>query len=186
MHVWPGGGMATGILASAAFWTLVAPAKEERSAEERVATFAFFAFAKGLTLGPALEGVVAARPDVVLRALAASAVCFACFSLAAVFARRRSYLYLGAALGTASLYLILVSMFNSLFGSLLAHEVQVYGWLAVFVGYCIFDTQVCVEDFYNGQRDVARHAAQLYVDVVDLFFKLLELLLRKEDSRKRR
>ena len=42
-----------------------------------------------------------------------------------VFARRRSYLYLGAALGTASLYLCLVGMFNMFFDSGVAHEVQV-------------------------------------------------------------
>lgn len=174
----------TGILAFAAMCNVLSPNKGKKR-EEQLASFAFFTALKGFTLGPVVGPLLGSRPDIVFTAAAGTLCVFACFSLAAAFAPRRSHLYLGGILGSAAMYLMLVNMCNIFFASQLAAEVSLYGWLLVFVGYCLFDTQVAIESFYGGNRDAVRHACQLYVDVVHLFMRILDLLLRKEQRKRR-
>lgn len=169
----------TGILAFAAMINILSGQKG-KSRAEKLASFAFFAVLKGFTFGPWLSPLMHSRPDVVFTAGAGTLCVFTCFSLAAALAPRRKYLYLAGVLGSASTYFMLVGLCNMFFASALATEVTVYGWLLVFLGYVVVDTQVAVESFYNGNRDTVQHACQLYIDVLHIFLRLIDILIRKE------
>lgn len=53
------------------------------------------AFTQGLVVGPLIDAVMYINPALVLTAFLATAAVFACFSLASMLSKRRSYLYLG-------------------------------------------------------------------------------------------
>ena len=53
------------------------------------------AFSQGLSVGPLVNAAINIDPSVVLTAFLGTSTVFACFSAAALVARRRSWLYLG-------------------------------------------------------------------------------------------
>lgn len=71
---------------------------------------------------------------------------FVSFSAAALVAKRRHFLYLGGILASAISGLCTLRMLNFFMGGTLSaglFAVELYGGLAVFMCYIIFDTQVC-------------------------------------------
>ena len=62
-----------------------------------------------------------------------------------MLARRRSYLFLGGALSSAISLMLVLRLGTWLLGSgqALAFPIELYHGLLVFVGYVLFDTQVC-------------------------------------------
>lgn len=55
--------------------------------------------------------------------------------------------------------------------------------------YIIYDTQVIIERAEQGDKDVPTHTMLLFVDLFDLFIKILRILQelqKKEDDRRRR
>lgn len=124
-------------------------------------------------------------------ALLGTTAVFACFSAAALLARRRSMLYLGGTLSSA------VSMFALarlgtwfLGGQRLLFEAELYLGLVLFVGYVLFDTQLAVERAEAGDRDEVRAALDLFVNFSAIFVRVLVILLRsaaaKDEQRERR
>ena len=75
---------------------------------------------------------------------------------------------------------------NLEFGFQMAFDIILYGTLAVFLGYVIFDTQVILEQEKAGDQDVLRHALQLYIDVVAIFIRIVVILLKREEDKNRR
>ena len=52
--------------------------------------------------------------------------------------------------------------------------------------YIIYDTQLIVEDSENGNRDVPTHSMILFMDLLDLFLKIVKVLIALlEDSIKK-
>lgn len=71
---------------------------------------------------------------------------FVSFSAAALVAKRRHFLYLGGILASAISGLCTLRMLNFFMGGTLSaglFAVELYGGLAMFMCYIIFDTQVC-------------------------------------------
>lgn len=56
---------------------------------------------QGLSLGSLIDLVLQTDPSILVTALLATTTIFACFAGAALFAKRRSYLYLGGVLSSA-------------------------------------------------------------------------------------
>lgn len=52
--------------------------------------------------------------------------------------------------------------------------------------YVIFDTQLIVEKLCAGDYNTQKHALLLFVDMVQLFIKVLRFLQESEDKKKRR
>lgn len=68
---------------------------------------------------------------------------FACFSAAALLSPRRQYLYLGGLLSSVLSTFMLMRVASFFFGGgALLFEAELYGGLAVFSGYVVYDTQV--------------------------------------------
>jgi hypothetical protein len=80
---------------------------------------------------------------------------FVSFSAAALVAKRRHFLYLGGILASAISVLCTLRMLNFFMGGTLSaglFAVELYGGLAIFMSYIIFDTQVFVWTCVGEQR----------------------------------
>merc|ERR1711934_688768 len=154
----------------------------------RLAVFHAAGLLMGINLGPLLAQVAFYRPDIILTALLGTAMIFVSFSAAALVAKRRHFLYLGGVLGSAISILYSMRMLNFFMGGTLSaglFAVELYGGLAMFMAYMIF------EDAHSGRRDFVAHALELLVDFVGVFVRLLVILQRnaqkkEEDERRRR
>ncbi len=67
----------------------------------RLAVFHVTGLLVGCNLSPMLVAVAMFRPDIIITALLGTCVIFACFSGAALLAKRRHFLYLGGVLASA-------------------------------------------------------------------------------------
>ena len=121
-----------------------------------------------------------------LIAFVGTVVVFACFSLSALLAKRRSYLYISGFLSSAMSLMFWMSLANMWFRSAAMYNLQIYGGLLLFSGYVIVDTQMIVEKAENGERDYLWHAAELFTDFVALFVRILIILMRNAQNGRKR
>jgi Bax inhibitor 1 len=67
-----------------------------------------------------------------------------------------------------------------------------YMMISLFIAclYIIYDTQVIVERAERGDKDVPTHTMMLFIDLFDLFIRILQILMElnkdKDDDRRRR
>uniref|UniRef100_A0A8C0RP93 Bax inhibitor 1 n=1 Tax=Canis lupus familiaris TaxID=9615 RepID=A0A8C0RP93_CANLF len=98
-------------------WLMATPHSHETE-QKRLGLLAGFAFLTGVGLGPALELCIAINPSILPTAFMGTAMIFTCFTLSALYARRRSYLFLGGVLMSAMSLMLLSSLGNLFFGSI--------------------------------------------------------------------
>eukprot|EP00475_Leptophrys_vorax_P042670 TRINITY_DN80498_c0_g1_i1.p1 TRINITY_DN80498_c0_g1~~TRINITY_DN80498_c0_g1_i1.p1 ORF type:complete len:260 (-),score=-6.74 TRINITY_DN80498_c0_g1_i1:396-1175(-) len=149
----------------------------------RTRLLAAVAFAQGLSVGPLVAAVADVQPGLVAVALGLTALAFACFSAAALTARRREYLYLGAFIATSASVMVGMRVAAWVFGpSVLLLYSELYGGLIVFCCYIVYDTQVIVERAAKGVRDHVTDALELLLDFVGVFVRLLAILMRNRQE----
>lgn len=153
---------------------------------KRALYFGSFAFFCGASLGNFIYILQSLHPSVLPTAFFGSVAIFSCFSFTAIFAKERSYLYLGSILSSCLMYLSLVSLFNIFFRSNIAFNFVLYASLLVYMGFVIYDTQVTIEEFKRGNRDYLVHALQLYIDLVAIFIRLCLILMDREEKKKQK
>lgn len=151
----------------------------------RAATFYLFALLDGLAAGPLVEIAVDADPRIPLIAFVAAAVVFAGFTVSALFAKRGSYLALGAFLWTALWGLLLLSFINVFASKLIGVGPLLYGGLLLMCGFVLYDTQAIVEKASRGDRDHIRHAMDLLIDFVGMVKRLIIIMVRNNQRRER-
>ena len=149
----------------------------------RFAAFCIFAFATGLGMAPLLHVISVTNPDTIPTAFLGAALIFVSFSLAALFTRKRYYLFLGAALMSAISMLTTFSFMNLFIRSPAIYQAELYIGLAIFCGFVIFDTQLIVEKRKAGDTDFIWHTLDLFIDFVELFRHLLIILNSKRNRR---
>ena len=157
-------------------WITMDSRKDEL--QRRMGLLCGFGFLEGLSVGPLLSLAVRIDPALIVTAFLGTVTVFACFSGAAVVAKRRAYLYLGGLLGSATSLLLLLGLANMFLRTPAFFLVQLYGGLLLFSGYVIFDTQMILEKAEGGSRDVVGHAATLFLDFVAIFVRILIILLK--------
>jgi len=156
-------------------WLSTVPQQE---LNKRLMILAGFGFAQGLSLGPLLEAVADIDPTIIITAFFGTCVVFACFSASALYAKRRSYLYLGGLLSSSLSLLLFLSLFNLFFRSSAVANVSIYFGLLVFSGFIIFDTQLMIERADQGNGDVVWDALSLFLDFINVFVRLLAILAK--------
>lgn len=152
---------------------------------QRLAILGVFGFLSGCNLGPLLEVAIAVNPALIVEALLGTSVVFACFSLAALYAPRGQYLYLGGTLLSVLSTLCVLSIVNLFIGSVLLYKAYLYISLAVMCGFVMFDTQLIIEKRRLGNTDYVSHGLELFIDFLSMFRKILILLTEKESQNKR-
>ena len=73
------------------------------------------------------------------------AMIFICFTLSALCARHRKYLFLGGILMSAMSLTLLSSLGNLFFGSIWLFQANLYVGLVVTCGFVLFDTHLIIE-----------------------------------------
>ncbi|KAJ0041612.1 hypothetical protein NL108_010914, partial [Boleophthalmus pectinirostris] len=133
-------------------WLAMTPHSPETE-KKRLGILAGFAFLTGLGLGPTLDFVIAVNPSIIVTAFLGTSVIFICFTLSALYARRRSYLFLGGTLMSSLSLLCVLSLVNLFVGSVMVFKMNLYLGLLVMCGFVLFDTQLIIEKAENGDKD---------------------------------
>ncbi|CAM9640771.1 unnamed protein product [Ascophyllum nodosum] len=181
----PVGGLMTTLAGFGALvWLRVDPDKTNRA--KRASILVLFGFLQGLGLAGLVDIVLEVDASILVTALLATTTVFLCFAGAALFSKRRSYLYLGGVLSTGILVLLSASLLSLFVRAEFLFNLQLYAGLAIFCGYVIYDTQVIVEKASLGDRDFAWHAVTLFVDFIAIFVRVCIILLRNREGGDRR
>lgn len=153
--------------------------------KKRLAILAGFAFLTGLGLGPLIDHVIAINPSIIVTAFLGTSIIFACFTLSALYAQRRSYLFLGGILMSGLTVVLVVSLLNIFFASAFLMKAHIYLGLAVMCGFVLFDTQLIIEKAEMGDKDYIWHCVDLFMDFVAIFRKILIILAMNEKEKKK-
>uniref|UniRef100_A0A8B9HZN8 Testis enhanced gene transcript (BAX inhibitor 1) n=1 Tax=Astyanax mexicanus TaxID=7994 RepID=A0A8B9HZN8_ASTMX len=123
---------------------------------------------------------------IIITAFLATSVIFTCFTLSALYAQRRSYLFLGGKQNSLppSLkhHLTIINLKKSACFFFQAH---VYIGLAIMCGFVLFDTQLIIEKAEMGDKDYIWHCVDLFLDFVTIFRKLMVILAMNEKDKKK-
>jgi len=181
------GGTLTSLLAVGTMF-YIATNRLSLQPQMRLASVAAFGLFKGMSLGPLLQHVMHIDPTIIVTAFLGTALVFGCFSVMAMYSKRRQHLYLGGLLSSAISFLFLLSVIGMFYNSSLIRSANLYLGLIVFCGYVLYDTQVIIEKVHNGSDDYMWHAVELFVDFVAIFVRLVIMLLdnanKQEDKKK--
>lgn len=138
-------------------------------------------------MGPFIHAVAEFEPQILIQAILYTSVAFVSFSCISLLSKRRSYLFLGGIIMTIVQCMCLYSLFSWGFGFRAFALPYLICGLLVACLYIIYDTQVIIERAEHGDKDVPTHAMMLFIDLFDLFIKILRILMElKENERKKR
>lgn len=136
----------------------------------------------GNLVGPAIHNIYYWAPDILIQAVAITSILFGSFSAVALFTKRRSYLFLGGIISSLMSTLFWYRMVTYFFGYRFGMTTDNIPFLMVglFVAclYIIYDTQIIIEQAERGHKDVPLHTMTLFVDLFDLFIKVLQILIK--------
>ncbi|KAF5735121.1 hypothetical protein HS088_TW15G00621 [Tripterygium wilfordii] len=184
-----GGLLTTFACVGSIVWLLSTPPYEER---KRVALLMAAALFEGASIGPLVDLAIEIDPSILITAFVGTGLAFGCFTVAAMLARRREYLYLGGLLSSGLSMLLWLHFASSIFGGSAAiFKFELYFGLLIFVGYIVVDTQDIVEKAHLGDLDYVKHALTLFSDFVAVFVRILIIMLKNsmekgEKKKKRR
>ncbi|NWR38360.1 BI1 inhibitor, partial [Tachuris rubrigastra] len=168
-------GFLTGLGALGLMVWLTATPHNRETEQKRLGMLVAFAFLTGSCLPDPFDPLLLS-PSIIPTAFLGTATIFACFSLSALYARRRSYLYLGGFLLSGLSLLLLSSLVNAFVRSTWVFTANLYVALMIMCGFVLFDTQLIIEKAENGDKDYIWHCIDLFLDFVNIFRELLMIL----------
>ncbi|NXD04937.1 BI1 inhibitor, partial [Certhia familiaris] len=176
-------GLLTGLGALGLMVWLTATPHSRETEQKRLGMLVGFAFltdpvpsTDGLQLAPKPSDPFLFTPSIIPTAFLGTATIFACFSLSALYARRRSYLYLGGFLLSGLTLMLLSSLINAFVRSTWLFTANLYVALMIMCGFVLFDTQLIIEKAESGDKDYIWHCVDLFLDFVNIFRELLMIL----------
>lgn len=159
--------------------------KSNTALKRRLSILGLFGFLNGSSIGPLIRQALLIENGelLVFISLLCTMAIFISFTLSAKYSKRRSFLYLGAFLGSALNMMGVLTLVSIFVPSLSFMFVRIYGGLLLFSGFVIYDTQIIIEQAFEGNRDVVGHALCLFLDFVNIFIRVLIILTRKGERR---
>jgi FtsH-binding integral membrane protein len=156
------------------------------SEDSRMMYLAGLAFMMGFLVGPSMHYLVDVEPMIVMQALMYTGVAFTSFSLISLKSKRRSYLFIGGIIMTMLQCMFLYRMIGWLTGYTHGGHGLVYLMFGLLMAclYIIYDTQIIVERAERGDKDVPSHTMMLFVDLFQLFIKILQILIKLNEDKK--
>lgn len=148
---------------------------------KRTFEISLFGILQGFSIGPLIKKVADIDNAIIYKALICTSIIFASFSISALVAKRRSYLYLSGFLTSSLLIFSIMNIMNIFYRSSQLDDIYLFGSLIVFSGFVIIDTQIIIEKTINGSRDFAGHAIELFLDALNIFIRILMILLKKSN-----
>lgn len=161
--------------------------QEKQNDNNRLLAFAAFGFFEGAAVGNLVGAVLEIDPNIVLYAFVGTCAIFLSFSLVALFADQRQYLFLGGVLMSAINAMLFMSFLNIFIRSAAVPWLELYGGLIVFSLYVIYDTQMILAKAESpAHRDSLGNAIELFIDFVAIFVRLLIILTKNSDKKKKK
>ncbi|KAJ3391599.1 hypothetical protein HDU92_008948 [Lobulomyces angularis] len=145
-----------------------------------------FAASKGFAISPLLGFVGFHNPGSIVVSLGAVAVLFVCFTYSAM--KSPNNMYSAGLLSSTMGILFWVQMMQWFVYSSKLQVIELYLGIALFSIYLIYDTQLMIQRANAGKKDELKDALNLYVDIFQLFIRILVLLnddKSKRDERRR-
>ncbi|KAL5258466.1 hypothetical protein ACHWQZ_G009089 [Mnemiopsis leidyi] len=139
----------------------------------------------GLESSYLLDYVISVDPSIIVTAFVTTSVVFVSFTLTALYAERRSMLFLGSLLSTALSGLFILSLANLFFRVPSIALFSVYISLIISCLFVMYDTQLIVEKKRLGDNDFIWHSVDLFIDFVIIFKDLMIILTDKEKKKRR-
>lgn len=137
----------------------------------------------GLESSYLIDYVIAVDPSIIVTAFVTTSIVFVSFSLSALYAERRSMLFLGSFLTTALSGLFFLSLANLFFRIPSLALFSVYASLVISCLFVMYDTQLIVEKKKLGDNDFIWHSVDLFIDFIIIFKDLLIILTDKEKKK---
>ena len=133
----------------------------------------------GYLVGPAMHMVAEIDEMILINAVVYTVIMFGSFTAISLFSKRRSYLFLGGIISSIMSAMFWYSLASWMFGSSNSGQGLLYTLVGLFTAclYIIYDTQIIIEKAERGYKDVPEHTMTLFIDVFDLFIKIVRLLL---------
>eukprot|EP01083_Nonionella_stella_P084804 234827_1 len=153
---------------------------------KRIGLLCAFGYLQGMVIAPLIELTLEIDASILTTAFVAALSVFVCFSASALLAKRRSYLYIGGFLSSCVTFMALLSLMNIFWRSTVIFDIRLYGGLAMFCLYILYDTQMIVEKASLGDYDIVGHAINLYIDLVAVFIRILIILLKNRDKKEKK
>ena len=141
----------------------------------------------GFLVGPGINHFAEVKPELLTQAAMYSTTAFGSFSAVSLFSQRRSFLFLGGIIMTMMSCMMMYRMVGWLFGAASGFGLG-YLMCGLFMAclWIIFDTQVIVEQSERGYRNVADHTLTLFMDLFQLFIKILQVLNEMDENKKKK
>ena len=149
----------------------------------RFLAFSGFALFTGMGLNPLISLAIQVNPALIFTALFATAGIFVCFTLAALWAPKNYYLYLGGYLMGTLYVLLFLALVNVFAGARWVQSLQLGIGLLVMMGYVLYDTQVLIFRYEHGRKDYIINALSLFIDFIGIFVRILIILLRNAEKK---
>lgn len=145
------------------------------------------AFFMGFLVGPLIHQLAEFEPEILVQAISYTTIIFASFTGIALFTKQRSMLFLGGIISSLMSCMFWYRMITWMFGSKYGMDTQSMGYMmvALFVAclYIVYDTQMIIARAETGDRDVPKHTMILFVDLFDLFIRILQVLIKLNEDR---
>ena len=135
------------------------------------------AFGMGFLVGPVMHHLAEFEPMILVQAVSYTSIVFGSFTAIAMFSKRRSYLFLGGIISSMVSCMFWYRTLSWLFGyaKYSSEFGMIYMMSGLFIAclYIIYDTQMIIEKAERGNKDVPTHTMILFVDLFDLFIKIV-------------
>jgi FtsH-binding integral membrane protein len=173
------------ILALSSIYGLILTYNYPDSSPLRQALLLAFCLCQGISLSPLIY--YSGDPIIILMAPISTFLVFASFTLCSLFSKRRSHLYLGSILSSATFILIGSFILNTYFNFISIYMLQLYGGLIIFCLYVVYNTQKNIEEANRGNKKVINQALALFTDIVAILINIVYILINKlyENGRKK-
>jgi len=158
---------------------IVLTTSTQQNAFYRSSLLIFFGLIQGFLIAPLIIHVSKIDNTIPLKALLLTSLVFVCFSLSAIYADRRSYLYLYGILSCCISGLFLLSMLNIFVHSNFIENMSLFGGLIVFSLFVAVDTQMIIERASYGELDSVHAALSLFLDACNIFIRIIRILGKK-------
>lgn len=139
----------------------------------------------GAQLKPLVAYAGEIDPMIVVNALIYTASIFISFTLLSLKTERRSMLFLGGIISSVMMGMLFGSIFSLITGvgfiSYLGYNIIMLG---VFSLYVIYDTQMIIEKAHMNDFDYTFHALELFIDLVEIFVRILRILIALSKEKK--
>ena len=140
----------------------------------RLALFFAFTLLEGMGLAPIV--LATAAKGVLGSALVLTAAIFMGFSASALLAPRASLIKFQGPLVGMLLGMIAISFLNIFYPTAFAHNIILYGGLAIFSALVAVDTQAMIERASCGGADHVGDALSMFLNVVNIFVRIAQIM----------